>query len=314
MPIASYEIDGYVKDALERIGIKESKLVKEYIEVIQNSIGCNPRTMKRTFNAYLLLTKVTVDNRNRTDFENLLLFALLCMQLSFEELYNYIVVNAIQKSEATIINRQFFEDIRDDNLEDEKYVDLMKVVNDENSDYDADMLISFLQTLSRICLNNSDKKTDIAESLKNCLLMTTVTNTTNKRAVKNMGIRGSRGTSPLQALVDCDEIKEGSTLVLKRNDVSVYGVIEKNESSNQMCITILDENRKPYTDDNGKPLQYTSPSTAANESVYCYRKAHAVGNEAISRPSINGWNVWEVEDTYKLLAECRASATENKQA
>jgi len=58
MPVAHYNIDNYVNKALEEIGVETGGDVRDYTEIITYSAGCNPRTMKRLFNAYLLLSNV----------------------------------------------------------------------------------------------------------------------------------------------------------------------------------------------------------------------------------------------------------------
>jgi len=96
MPVAQYDITGFVKKTLEDIAdIKCSgKEIKTYVSLINTSIGSNPRSMKRLFNSYLLLLNVVdVKVFGDDDSYKKSLFALLCMQQRFENLYNYIVAN-----------------------------------------------------------------------------------------------------------------------------------------------------------------------------------------------------------------------------
>lgn len=56
----------------------------------------NPRAIKRLFNSTLLLMKIDnsrKDHKNASTEDELILFAILCMQLSFEEAYNFLVEN-----------------------------------------------------------------------------------------------------------------------------------------------------------------------------------------------------------------------------
>lgn len=92
MPVAQYNINQYVIDAFAsmKITFKDDEEVNDFVELIKLSIGCNPRSMKRLFNTYQLLDIITqtsnINNRK-------LLFAIVCMQMNYDELYRYIVVN-----------------------------------------------------------------------------------------------------------------------------------------------------------------------------------------------------------------------------
>ena len=96
MPVAQYDIFKYVTDQLTKMNIKANDAdVKDYVDLISLSIGCNPRSMKRLFNTYLLLD-IILKNSSANKNHNIgrkLLFAIICMQMEFDELYEYIVVN-----------------------------------------------------------------------------------------------------------------------------------------------------------------------------------------------------------------------------
>lgn len=87
MPVAHYNIDKYIGAALNKLGINEKKYGQYCANLIRTSIGYNPRAMKRTFNAYLLLNKVHSGKQEITsEFDKLLLFGSLCMQLIYEDI------------------------------------------------------------------------------------------------------------------------------------------------------------------------------------------------------------------------------------
>ncbi|MBR5279410.1 MAG: hypothetical protein IKU26_00375, partial [Clostridia bacterium] len=106
MPVASYDISSYVKNCFENIGlpISDEKIVC-YKHLINHSIGNNPRGMKRLFNSYLLLYKIASDDLLKDEQNRSLLFAILCMQSSYETVYNYIVENREE------IEKTFFDDL-----------------------------------------------------------------------------------------------------------------------------------------------------------------------------------------------------------
>ena len=66
--------------------------LEEYIELIGIFVGYNARAMKRLFNAYWLICKIYAeDNLESDDYKKKILFATLCLQLSYEAIYNYII-------------------------------------------------------------------------------------------------------------------------------------------------------------------------------------------------------------------------------
>lgn len=95
MPVAQYDVKNYVISSLQALGIAVSDVeVESYVKLIQRSVGCNPRAMKRLFNAFLLLNKIAGNGTVIEAAQRKMLFAILCLQLSFENIYNYIVQNA----------------------------------------------------------------------------------------------------------------------------------------------------------------------------------------------------------------------------
>lgn len=95
MPVAQYDVKNYVTASLQALGLTISAHEAEiYVKLIQKSVGCNPRAMKRLFNAFLLLNKISAKGEDVDGTQRKMLFAILCLQLSFENIYNFIVQNA----------------------------------------------------------------------------------------------------------------------------------------------------------------------------------------------------------------------------
>lgn len=95
MPVAQYNVKSYVLSSMQALGITITDAeVESYVKLIQRSVGCNPRAMKRLFNAFLLLNKIAANGTVIDSAQRKMLFAILCLQLSFENIYNYIVQNA----------------------------------------------------------------------------------------------------------------------------------------------------------------------------------------------------------------------------
>lgn len=94
LPVAEYDISNYVVNCFQEIGIPCSDDEKPmYVNLIKSSCGTNPRSMKRLFNTYLLLSIVVDKEILEKDENKQLLFAVLCLQYSFENVYEQIIRN-----------------------------------------------------------------------------------------------------------------------------------------------------------------------------------------------------------------------------
>ncbi len=97
VPVVHYKVDKYILDLLKRMNIEDATRVHLYISLINSSIGFNPRSVKRLFNSYLLLTNVAARRGLITDRDlqkkdkQRLLFAILCLQMSYTEVYGYLL-------------------------------------------------------------------------------------------------------------------------------------------------------------------------------------------------------------------------------
>jgi len=92
VPVVEYNLYNYVKYSLQEIGYSEQINVNLCVELISNSIGKNPRAIKRLLNSALLLKKIQGD-KFFTKENELILFGILCLQLSYEDVYNFFVTN-----------------------------------------------------------------------------------------------------------------------------------------------------------------------------------------------------------------------------
>lgn len=146
MPVAQYDVSKYVKDILKQMGILcTDEETSSYVSLIQSSIGCNPRSMKRLFNAFLLLIKVAPEQTLASDWNKKVLFAVLCLQLSFENIYNYIVRN--RKS----INGEFLLSLADKERF-ETYLDADQLKKELSIDNDNELnrMVHFMKFFNRV--------------------------------------------------------------------------------------------------------------------------------------------------------------------
>jgi hypothetical protein len=115
MPLAQYQVHLYLKRLLGSIGVEiEGNDVEDYVDLANHSTGFNPRGMKRLFNSLFLLKLVAQRNKLLERVKDWagerevskILFGVLCMQNSYEPLYQYL-------SSVTEINDALFEKLRD---------------------------------------------------------------------------------------------------------------------------------------------------------------------------------------------------------
>ena len=99
MPVAHYDIEKFVRAAMEQMRLPVGDAAP-YVSLIRTSIGYNPRGIKRLLNAFLLLQRIHSGEHLDQDHEKRLLFAVLCLQLSYEEVYNFVVRSSGQLTPA----------------------------------------------------------------------------------------------------------------------------------------------------------------------------------------------------------------------
>ncbi len=97
MPVAQYDIKKYIYDMLVKMDMKvNSKIISDYKDLIKTSIGFNPRSIKRLFNTYQLLNLISCCKASKVQEElrQKLLFATICMQMTYDHLYSLIVTSS----------------------------------------------------------------------------------------------------------------------------------------------------------------------------------------------------------------------------
>lgn len=102
MPDVAYKIEGILDPYFKKIGLKNKKYQGQYVSFAKNSIGTNPRSLKRTLNSFALLktiktiTSITEDKLNSihsTEFDDLITFVFLCMQSAYPYYYSEFLRN-----------------------------------------------------------------------------------------------------------------------------------------------------------------------------------------------------------------------------
>ena len=178
MPVAKYEVGKYVAKSLRAIGVSVAdEEIDTYVKLIQASVGCNPRAMKRLFNAFWLLNKVSMNTKETREKERKILFAVLCLQLSFEKVYNYIVNNPETCVDGTLLkalsDMSSFADMG-------KEPDKLSVELKSSTEADMIKLVDFMTAFVDVLDENGDgelSESEMQEFIR-ILGFTTVTATT----------------------------------------------------------------------------------------------------------------------------------------
>ncbi len=161
MPVVSYNIESYVAECLKDIDMAASDDdLHLYTNLIRNSIGINPRAIKRLLNSYLLLTKISPDNSNQS-----LLFAALCLQYLNGALYNFIVINRDNlepEDFVKLVTAEEYEDLKD--LE-SKYNYSFDSLNDEDSESLMIKINSFMVEFGKLISSTGNEEEITDEDL-----------------------------------------------------------------------------------------------------------------------------------------------------
>lgn len=178
MPVAQYDVKNYVTTSLQALGITVSDFEAEtYVKLIQKSVGCNPRAMKRLFNAFLLLNKIAANGTTIDVGQRKLLFAILCLQLSFESIYNYIVQNATDCYDGNLLQSLTNPETYNEGSDAERLSRELHM----NSDVDIINAVDFMSVFVSVLDQDGDGQITEAEiaSFINILRFSTITANTS---------------------------------------------------------------------------------------------------------------------------------------
>lgn len=194
VPTSRYDISTYIKNLLSGVVGEnvDENAIKAYREIADSSIGSNPRSLKRLFNSFILLNKVAskkemfVDAAVKQQDKQRVLFATLCLQMAYPELYEFMIRN---KDE---LEADFFENMKDlESIESNELVEKFKGVllaekvlnaNDDNKLYYG-KLSNFMEVFYN-SLQLDDDLEDLSDeelgNLKNILSFSAITANTRE--------------------------------------------------------------------------------------------------------------------------------------
>jgi len=96
MPISNYDISKYIKELLVKVNyfsqqdLDNERVLKKIIEVVEYSVGTNPRALVRLTNSVSLIEMIRTDEDNITVDEKIIEFALVCTQIAYPLIYGLI--------------------------------------------------------------------------------------------------------------------------------------------------------------------------------------------------------------------------------
>tara|TARA_B100000683_G_scaffold267291_1_gene300715 strand:- start:620 stop:2473 length:1854 start_codon:yes stop_codon:yes gene_type:complete len=90
MPTGAYNIENFLDQKLKELGIKiDEDILPKYVKVVSNTVGFNPRSLKRYLNTFSLLRKISEisDDGNNDKNDDFVLFNLIGIQVSFPRVF-----------------------------------------------------------------------------------------------------------------------------------------------------------------------------------------------------------------------------------
>lgn len=99
MPVASYNVDTFLVDALSKIEffstkeLEDQELAEKLSEITRLSVGTNPRSLKRLTNTLALISIIYEEQKGdsanaSTLLDKLINYALVCIQIAYPYIYN----------------------------------------------------------------------------------------------------------------------------------------------------------------------------------------------------------------------------------
>ncbi|WP_104748558.1 DUF4268 domain-containing protein [Helicobacter cetorum] len=170
LPVATYDVHKYFKSLLtshnNTTEYKEGD-IESFVDLVNNSVGFNPRSMKRLFNALELLKMVAKsknmlagDENAKTNEKERILFATLCLQSAYDGVYRYFLTN------QNHINSEFFDILTNGDKFSESdmandFLKALKVKNTESEEFLK--FVEFINALMQALHLESNKKDALSE-------------------------------------------------------------------------------------------------------------------------------------------------------
>ena len=88
--LVEYNIENFLDQKLKELGIKiDEDILPKYVKVVSNTVGFNPRSLKRYLNTFFIKKKISEisDDGNNDKNDDFVLFNLIGIQVSFSRVF-----------------------------------------------------------------------------------------------------------------------------------------------------------------------------------------------------------------------------------
>lgn len=181
VPVARYTIDKYIDGLFRNMALPMGKgdgLL--FADLVRSSVSVNPRGIKRVFNSLQLLITMAEARQDRLAIR--ILFAVLCLQIGYERVYNWLLDKAEALTEADLLALAATDhDSRDTDLA----AAFSAIAEARRNDF-AEFLSAFLISIQDPDRPNDDIDASELERIRQTLTLSRVTSLQVKSTISNM--------------------------------------------------------------------------------------------------------------------------------
>lgn len=160
MPTSSYRLDNYIMGLLPRTGFPEladpsADKAAFFVDITVCTVGRNPRNIKRVMNYVSLLERIrSQESGPSNEREAKILYALICMQIAWPELFLHFVNEPTVDTVTSLENWEYLDKLPDAQALLDRVPDQEKFKND---------VATFFDTLFSVLDENDDGQIDSKE-------------------------------------------------------------------------------------------------------------------------------------------------------
>ena len=197
MPISNYNIDDFLKDSLVSINYitethsKDKKLISEFSEIANLSVGKNPRALKRLMNSLSLISCINTAKGNDQEtnqlnegLELLVNFALVSIQIAYPPVYRLLTLHpafdkwnenvALQMNLKPLDSQSVEKLNKSEEFDDEWEQVLFRLC--ENDHYLKKHALNISRLLNSLKVSIADKDEDTEDFIDSIISLSSVTN------------------------------------------------------------------------------------------------------------------------------------------
>lgn len=131
LPVSAYEIEGILESGLKSLGVEFTKdSLPQYVDLVNHSIGTNPRSIKRILNTFALILEIskvrTEDTPEELSRSQLDVFAVLCLQTGYQKLFRELLRYMGSGNSAADFLEQSLDMTRSDDDETDRFSEALE--------------------------------------------------------------------------------------------------------------------------------------------------------------------------------------------